>query len=116
MDCLYIILELVPNDFHDLLSQRVRVNGKTDFNSFINVAVHPVRRSKKHEFLTTIMKNKYPAVLEVPVNNAPDRNVFTHTSNTRDQRANTSHDEVYFYTRIRSFIQLFDQHRFFKII
>ena len=113
--CLDVVGELKLNDVQYFSSQILVNNWKANLNSLINIAVHPIGRTKINFIISIVMKDINPAMFKVPVNNAPDRNIVTHPRSSRDETTYASHDQVDFYVCVGSLIELLDD-TLFKIV
>jgi hypothetical protein len=69
------ILELQPDQFLYLLPEGLIVQRKADFYPPVDIPVHPIRGAQENVFLSLVVKDVYPAMLQVPVDNPFDGDV-----------------------------------------
>src|SRR5262249_53138376 len=78
----------------DLIAQHGGFNRKSQLDSPVKIARHPIRAGKKNPRLTGIFEIKNPAVLEKSPNNAGDADIFAKSWNFRTQATDPAHDQI----------------------
>src|SRR5262249_12302800 len=93
---------------NNLIAKRRRLDWKSELDSPVKIARHPVRAGKENPRLPGIFKVENPAMLEKSANDADDTNVFAQTRNLRTQATDPPPDQINGYIGAGSFIEFLD--------
>src|SRR5436190_14958087 len=92
------------------------INGKTYFNTAMEITIHPIGAAHIIFWFSIIMKNKNPCMLKVAVNNSMNSDIFTLSFYTRCKTADTPNNHLHLYTCITCFIKFADHFFFLQIV
>src|SRR5437899_9386295 len=84
----------LENFVFDALAQESIFYRINNFDSFVEIAGHPIGAAEVDLLLASVGKTENTAVLEETSHDASHCNVVAHTANSRPQRAHATNDQI----------------------